>query len=242
MRRIYQDFPELQPGSILKLSPDAHHHLFTVLRSKEGEEIIVFNGQGQAWRARIQSLMKRSGEIELIQSLVEKTESSLKIHLAQAVSKGDRMDLVMQKATELGVTEITPVLTERGNVKLDADRWEKKLAHWNQIIISACEQSGRPVLPVLHPVIDLKNWFTQLPDGLRLILSPSAAQSLTGFEKPEQVTLLIGPEGGLTEQEIAFAVDRFDFKALQLGPRVLRTETAAISALTLMQYVWGDLG
>ncbi len=175
MRRIYQDFLNQTQGAVLPLSKQAHHHLFTVLRSRENEEIIIFNGQGQTWRARIKSVNKKSSELELIEALKDNTESCLKIHLAQAVSKGDRMDFVMQKATELGVTEITPILTERGNVKLDQERWEKKRSHWNEIIVNACEQSGRNVLPILHPVIDLKTWFTQLPVGLRLILSPTAA-------------------------------------------------------------------
>jgi 16S rRNA (uracil1498-N3)-methyltransferase len=241
MRRIYQAFTTLKPGAVLRLSDEAHHHLFTVLRSKENEEIVFFNGQGQSWRARIQTVSKKFSEIELIESIEENTESPLKIHLAQAVSKGERMDLVMQKATELGVTEITPILTERGNVKLDQERWDKKLAHWHQIMVSACEQSGRSVVPVLNPVIDLKTWFTQLPEGLRLILSPTAMQPLKADLKPEQVTLLIGPEGGLTEQEIAFAMDRFQFQPLQIGPRVLRTETAALAALSILQFAWGDL-
>ncbi len=241
MRRIYQPFTTLKPGAVLRLSDEAHHHLFTVLRSKENEEIIVFNGKGESWRARIKTLLKKSSEIELIDSINENTESPLKIHLAQAVSKGERMDLVMQKATELGVSEITPILTERGNVKLDQERWDKKLAHWNEIMINACEQSGRSVLPILNPVIDLKTWFTQLPEGLRLILSPTAAQPLKTELKPEQVTLLIGPEGGLTEQEIAFAIDRFQFQSIQLGPRILRTETAALAALSILQFTWGDL-
>jgi 16S rRNA (uracil1498-N3)-methyltransferase len=239
VRRIYQNISEF--NGTLKLSPDAHHHLFTVLRTKENEEIIVFNGKGQSWRARVKSVGKKAGEIELIDSINENTESPLKIHLAQAVSKGERMDLVMQKATELGVTEITPILTERGNVKLDQERWDKKLAHWNEIMISACEQSGRSVLPVLNPVIDLKTWFTQLPQGLRLILSPTAAQPLKAETQPEQVTLLIGPEGGLTEQEIEFATHRFQFQPIQLGPRILRTETAALAALSILQFAWGDL-
>jgi 16S rRNA (uracil1498-N3)-methyltransferase len=240
MRRIYQSFSQAMPGMILNLSEDAHHHLFTVLRSREGEELTVFNGLGESWRARITQLAKKHGQIELIEKCNTVTESPLKIHLGQAVSKGDRMDFVMQKATELGVTEITPIITERGNVKLDAERWEKKRTHWNQIIISACEQSGRDTLPILNPVIDLATWFTALKPGLRFILSPHATDSLESLNKPQEVTLLIGPEGGLSEREVNLAVSRCDFKAIQLGPRVLRTETAAITSLSIFQYLWGD--
>jgi 16S rRNA (uracil1498-N3)-methyltransferase len=225
---------------LFTLSEDAHHHLFKVLRSREGEELVIFNGQGEAWRARIAQLIKKQGRIELLEKLNNNSESPLKIHLAQAVSKGDRMDFVMQKATELGATEITPIITERGNVKLDVERWEKKQAHWNQIIISACEQSGRDTLPILNPVIDLPTWFTELKDGLRFILSPHVAESLDSLQTPGHVTLLIGPEGGLTDHEINLATARFNFQAIKLGPRVLRTETAAISALSVLQYVWGD--
>lgn len=240
MRRIYQVFSHGSIGSVFELDDSAHHHLFTVLRSGEGEEIIIFNGHGESWRAQIKELTRKRGQIELLQQISEQTESALNIHLAQAVSKGDRMDFVMQKATELGVKEITPVLTERGNVKLDSDRWEKKIAHWNQIIIHACEQSGRSTLPVLNPVVDLSLWFTQLKDGLRFILSPHASEPLSTLSTPTDVTLLIGPEGGLTEQEIHFATERFQFQAIQLGPRVLRTETAAVVALSVLQYQWGD--
>lgn len=242
MRRIYQPFSGVHAGTTLSLSDTAHHHLYTVLRTKEGEEIVVFNGEGESWSARVTHLAKKQGEITLLEPLDNKTESPLGIHLAQAVSKGDRMDLVMQKATELGVHAITPILTERGNVKLDAERWAKKSAHWHQIIVHACEQSGRSTLPVLHPVVDLKQWFTQPREGLKLILSPTATQSLSALPQPEAVTLLIGPEGGLTNQEIAFATDRFDFQAIKMGPRVLRTETAAMAALSALQYEWGDLG
>jgi len=240
MRRIYQPFLNASAGMLFTLSEDAHHHLFTVLRSREGEELDVFNGQGEAWRARITQLMKKQGQIEFLEKINNNSESPLKIHLAQAVSKGDRMDFVMQKATELGVTEITPIITERGNVKLDAERWEKKHAHWNQIIISACEQSGRDTLPILHPVIELPAWFSELKEGLRFILSPHVSESLDSLQKPDHVTLLIGPEGGLTDHEINLAVTRFNFQAIKLGPRVLRTETAAITALSVLQYVWGD--
>lgn len=242
MRRIYQSFTSPTPGQTLFLSDDTHHHLFTVLRCSEGEEIVIFNGAGESWLARISALTKKSSQITFQQPLPDNPESPLIIHLAQAVSKGDRMDFVMQKATELGVTSITPIITERGNVKLDADRWDKKLAHWQQIIINACEQSGRTTLPVLHPVVGLTHWFSQAPQGLKLMLSPKATQALSAYPKPEQVTLLIGPEGGLTDQEMAWASSRFDFQAIKLGPRILRTETAAMAGLSVIQYAWGDLG
>lgn len=242
MRRIYQDFSGATKGLTLFLNDDAHHHLFTVLRCHEGEEIILFNGQGESWHARITQLIKKSGKMQLLEKLSDNPESSLPIHLAQAISKGDRMDFIMQKATELGVTSITPIISERCHIKLDQERWEKKTKHWQQIIIHACEQCGRNTLPILHPVIALSTWLTQEQSGLKLILSPKATQTLTKIPQPDQVTLLIGPEGGLSQQEIAWACERFDFQAMRLGPRVLRTETAAVAALSVIQYEWGDLG
>jgi 16S rRNA (uracil1498-N3)-methyltransferase len=241
MRKFYQPFSQASVGMRLPLSKETFHHLFTVLRCRENEDLIVFNGQGESWQARLVDCTKKSAMLEWIEKRADQCESPLTIHLAQAVSKGERMDLVMQKATELGVTSITPILTERGNVKLDNDRWEKKIAHWQQILIHACEQSGRTTLPSLHPVTELMPWLSEEREGLKLILSPHATEPLSTLTRPSQVTLLIGPEGGLSPQEMDWAQTRFGFCALKLGPRVLRTETAALTALSVLQYQWGDL-
>lgn len=239
--RVYMPFDHVHEGFEIALSDSAHHHLSTVLRMKEGADIVIFNGAGVAWEAKITQLLKRKGRVKLCKAIAHNPESSLKIHLAQGVAKGDRMDLIMQKATELGVTDITPIITERGNVKLDAERWEKKVAHWQEIIINACEQSLRTTLPRLHAPIALSHWFAALPEGKRFILSPYAEQGLKEQSIEDNVTLLIGPEGGLTETEVDLATQRYGFESLRMGPRILRTETAAIAAITLMQYQFGDL-
>lgn len=241
IQRVYQPFNNVHVNFDLDLTPSAHHHLFNVLRAKVGQEIMVFNGEGESFRAAITQLLKKQGKIKLTEKLDANPESPLNIHLAQGVSKGDRMDFVMQKATELGVNEITPVMTERTQVKLDEKRWEKKINHWQEIIIHACEQSGRSTLPKLNAPVEYTQWLTTLTPGLRLILSPHTDEKLKSVEKPERVTLLIGPEGGFSDQEVDFAINRFDFHALQLGPRVLRTETAAVAALSVLQHQWGDL-
>lgn len=241
MPRIYLPFEEGHTGLELLLSDKAHHHLVSVLRMKEGATLIIFNGKGLSWKAQISQIHKRYTHIILLEANAQDVESPLVCHLAQGVAKGDRMDMIMQKATELGVTDITPVITERSNVKLDAERWEKKQAHWQDIISGACEQSMRNTLPRLHPPITLPQWFAALPAGKRFILSPYATQGLHEHVITDSVTLLIGPEGGLTETEVMLATQRYGFDSLKMGPRILRTETAAIAALTLMQYQYGDL-
>lgn len=241
MRRFYQDFEHGNRSTKINLSDTAVHHLLTVLRMKEGDQLILFNGHGEAWKVQITHLIKKHGQIEFLEKIDDPRESPLHIHLAQAVSKGERMDFVMQKATELGVSEITPVLTERTNVKIDAQRWEKKFQHWKAIMANACEQCGRSTLPTLNPVVDLSTYFSHLKEDLRLILSPYATQALKVLPTPKDVTLLIGPEGGLSEAEVRLALDQYHFEAIKLGPRVLRTETAALTALSLIQFQWGDI-
>jgi 16S rRNA (uracil1498-N3)-methyltransferase len=171
------------------------------------------------------------------------TESALKIHLVQCISRGDRMDFVVQKATELGVKRITPVLSQYGVVKLDNARAEKKREHWQKIAASACEQSGRTRLPLIDTPISLKNWFGNKPASVdaELILAPGAATPLASITAPEtKVCALIGPEGGFSEAEYKDAAVS-GFEAVSLGPRVLRTESAAIATLAVLQSLWGDL-
>lgn len=239
--RVYMPFGQVHEGFEIALSEGAHHHLMNVLRMQEGDEIMLFNGEGQAWEATIIQLLKKQGRVKLNKAMAHNPESHLKIHLAQGIAKGERMDLIMQKATELGVTEITPIITERGNVKLDKERWEKKTAHWREVIINACEQSIRTTLPVLHEPIQLTHWFANLKPGKRMILSPYATSSLKTIAVNDEVTVLIGPEGGLTPVEVSLAQERYGFESVRMGPRILRTETAAITAIALMQYQFGDL-
>lgn len=236
--RIFQK-TKLAVGSIIELDAQASHHVGRVLRSKVGESLIVFNGEGGEYEAVIQSITKKTVTVELLKFINRDTKSNVHIHLGQALAKGEKMDWIIQKAVELGVAETTPLHTERSNVKLPADRLAKKLAHWQQVAISACEQSGRTDVPVIHSPIALNDWLSQTKFNHGFVLSPTANTKLSGSVEG-RIGLIIGPEGGLTTQEIILAESKL-FKAIQLGPRVLRTETAAIAAIVAVQYCFGDL-
>jgi 16S rRNA (uracil1498-N3)-methyltransferase len=207
-----------------------------------GQELTLFNGAGGEFAARIESFTGSTATVSVGAERAVERESPLTLRLAQGVSRAERMDLVMQKATELGVTHLIPVLTERSVVRLDASQSARKLSHWRAITIAACEQSGRNRPPgVLGPVPLADFLRSDLKSGTRLLLSPAAQLRIVDVPRPaHSVTVLIGPEGGLTqaEQERALAAG---FVGVRLGPRVLRTETAAIAALTLLQREFGDL-
>ncbi|MEW9797194.1 16S rRNA (uracil(1498)-N(3))-methyltransferase [Alteromonas sp. CYL-A6] len=223
------------------LSDDAAHHVATVLRLKAGHPIVLFNGDGNEYSGSISDVARRQVTVEADACLSLQKESPLPLHLGQGVSKGDRMDTVLQKSVELGVTEITPLLTERCAVKLDEKRWEKKRQQWQKIIIGACEQSGRNRLPILHAPIALNQWLAESTLSTRLVLAPGAQQSLSSQRyNTHGYRLLIGPEGGLSDAEIHQAAEA-GFNSVGLGPRILRTETAAISAISILQAVHGDL-
>ena len=177
-------------------------------------------------------------QVELRESLTGLPESSLQIHLGQGLSRGERMDWAIQKATELGVAEITPLFTERCEVRLNDERMQKRLEHWQQIAISACEQCGRSKVPVIHVPQSVKDWQAAVQADLKLVLHP-VAQPLTEHAAPSTLAFLIGPEGGLTDAEVAHAAEQ-GFLPARLGPRVLRTETAPIVALSVAQQLWGD--
>lgn len=207
-----------------------------------GDSLILFNGEGLACNATIGQIEKKQVEVSLGEKLAGTTESPLCVHLGLGISKGERMDIAIQKAVELGVSEITPLFTRYSMVKLDAKRQAKRLEHWRGIIISACEQCGRNRLPVLHPIMQSQDWLQQNHAVLKLTLDPVAKQSLAQQPAPSgNISLYIGPEGGLSEDEIKLATQH-DFQGVRLGPRILRTETAVIAALTAVQMQWGDLG
>lgn len=217
----------------------ASHYLATVLRLNVGDNVIVFNGQGGEYLATLTSVTKKqvSG---LIKSFHQKnSESPLRIHLAQAISRSEKMDFTIQKSVELGVTDITPIFSERVNVKLSDDRLENRLQHWQAVIVSACEQSGRVVVPTLHAPKKLHDWLAQPPCDLNFILHPEACDKKAMTHTPRSVSLLIGPEGGFSDTEVSTALQK-NWLALTLGPRILRTETAGLVAVTLLQQRWGD--
>ena len=230
-------------GAEIELDGDRARYIGKVLRARVGDPISVFNGEGPEWPATITRISKTAVGLRLGDSIEAGTESSLKIHLVQGVSRGDRMDLVVQKATELGVKRITPVLTEYGVVKLNSDRAEKRREHWQKIANSACEQSGRTRLPLIDTPLPMKNWFGNKPEKVdtELILVPGAHATLAETPAPAtKVCVLIGPEGGFSESEYQDAAVS-GFRTVSLGPRVLRTESAAIAALAVLQSLWGDL-
>jgi 16S rRNA (uracil1498-N3)-methyltransferase len=219
--------------------PEAQaHYIGRVLRMAEGDALQVFDGSGQEFRGALLEVGKKRVRVQLDESFAGQTESPLRIHLGQGLSRGERMDWAIQKATELGVTEITPIVSERCEVRLKDERAEKRQAHWQQIAISACEQCGRSVVPVIHPPMQLAEWLKRSDAELKLVLHP-VAEPLTSHSKPATLAFLIGPEGGLNDAEVEQAQNA-GFHAARLGPRVLRTETAPVVALSIAQHLWGD--
>lgn len=239
--RIYADL-ELREGELVTLPDAAYHHLVVVLRRVRDDQVTVFNGRGGEYGVTIESLAKKQVAVRVREYRAVSRESGLPITLAQAVSKGERMDYTIQKAVELGVTAIQPLVTDHVVVRLTAERWERKLEHWQSIAVAACEQSGRTMIPRIAPVLDLRDWLNAVPaSAIKLVLAPGAAPPARLERRDESVLLLVGPEGGLSDMEQKL-VDLAGFTALGLGPRILRTETAGMVALAMVQSVWGDLG
>ncbi|MGY3570848.1 16S rRNA (uracil(1498)-N(3))-methyltransferase [Vibrio sp. SCSIO 43135] len=239
--RIYHPETIHQLGT-LALSDDAAGHIGRVLRMKEGQDVLLFDGSGAEFPATISSVGKKNVDVNITERIERSSESPLDLHLGQVVSRGDKMEFTIQKSVELGVNTITPLISERCGVKLDQKRFEKKLAQWQKIAISACEQCGRNTVPVIRPIMQLEQWCAEQTDALKLNLHPRAKYSINTLPTPiEKVRLLIGPEGGLSEQEIDMTQD-YQFEETLLGPRVLRTETAALTAITALQVRFGDLG
>lgn len=240
MTRVFLPQP-LAAGSEIALSEEAFRHLVQVLRMREGEGFVAFNGEGGEYRATLTQVGKRNAGARMEAFDAVDRESPRPLHLAQCVSKGDRMDYTLQKAVELGVSDIQPLLSSRSVVRMDGERWEKKLDHWRGVIVSACEQSGRTRIPQLHAVQALTVWLDAGGGaGERLTLDPLASHGLREMSEPQgAVTLLVGPEGGLSEAELD-AARRAGYVGVRLGPRVLRTETAGVAALAAIQALWGD--
>lgn len=219
--------------------PEAQaHYIGRVLRLAVGDAVQLFDGSGQEFVGELVEVGKKTVQVELREQFAGLAESPLRIHLGQGLSRGERMDWAIQKATELGVAEITPLVSERCEVRLKDERADKRLAHWRQIAISACEQCGRSVLPTLHAPVVLADWLAQSEAELKLVLHP-VAEPLASHPRPQSLAFLIGPEGGLSEAEVQQA-QRAGYHAARLGPRVLRTETAPVVALSVAQQLWGD--
>ncbi|QYJ93216.1 16S rRNA (uracil(1498)-N(3))-methyltransferase [Shewanella spartinae] len=238
--RIYQ------PGNYdlnqqLMLDEEAAGHVGRVLRMGAGEQLELFNGDGHNYLTEIVAASKKNVEVRVLSKEENDNESPLNLHLGQVISRGDRMDFTLQKSVELGVNTITPLFSERCGVKLTGERLEKKIQQWQKIVISACEQSGRSTVPEVRPAMQLDDWCGEATQALKLNLHPRADHGINGLvmETP-RVRLLIGPEGGLSPQEIAMT-ETHAFTDVLLGPRVLRTETAALTAISALQLKFGDL-
>jgi len=230
----------LASNTRLELGEDSARHIVRVLRMRKGDQISLFNGNGGEYTAELLQLNKSSVTLQIGSFHNHNIESCLDIELVQAISRGERMDITIQKAVELGVNRIQPLFTSRCNVKLTGDRLDKKLAHWQKIAISACEQSGRNSVPEVRQPLDIMQWLGQLDDPVNgLILDPCSEKSCRDISDMKEVSLLVGPEGGLTDSEISAATAQ-GFTAVRLGPRVLRTETAALAIIATVQALWGD--
>jgi len=238
--RIYQNVP-LSPHEKLTMDEEASHYIIHVLRLNKNHPLILFNGDGRDYPATISRIEKRHVSIEISDSVEKNLESPLLLHLGQVIAKGDKMDLLIQKATELGIREITPLYSQRCEVHLDEERLIKKMQHWQKVIISACEQCGRAVLPELFTPQRVENWVGGVATQSKFVLDPLAKVGFKSQPSFSSATLLIGPEGGLTREEIDLAI-KYGFVSVSLGPRILRTETAGLTAITCLQFLAGDLG
>lgn len=243
LRRIYLD-SILQQGVTTPLTDSAFHYLFRVLRCRDGESVVAFNGDGCDYTATLTQTDKKNATITVTDKTINDKESPLHTTLIQGVSKGDKMDHAVQKAVELGVNVVQPVQTMFSAVKFDEKRLQKKQQHWHSIMVNACEQSERAVLPTLSPLCDFSSAITHVEAACKLILHPYALPDTQQFTQlqaliPPSVALLVGAEGGFSETELTMALQR-GFMPISLGKRILRTETAAVSALSIVQLLWGD--
>jgi len=239
MPRFYVDFA-LSPDSVVELPDNVVRHL-NVLRVKNTEEIVLFNGNGKAYPALPEVLENRRASVRILREEATDNESPLNITLVQAVSAAERMDFTLQKSVELGVAEIRPVISERCVVRLSGERAEKRVARWQEIVVSACEQSGRNIVPKVLPLTTYAQALQQLPqETTKLLMSLNRAQKLSDVQPQSgKVVFMVGPEGGWTEKEEQQAFDA-GFQSVTLGKRVLRTETASLAAIAAMQTLWGD--
>jgi len=238
--RIYTD-QSLEIGGSAALEGPAGHYLTRVLRLSAGDAVILFNGDGCDYTAEIREVQRQNVLLKLTGSQQPDTESSLKITLVQAISRGERMDYSLQKATELGVFAIQPLSSRRVEVRLDGKRQAKRVAHWQAVVVSACEQSGRAVVPIVSTPMSLTEWVAAAGDVPRYVLDPLAELKLSQIPvEGDSVSLLVGPEGGFSEKEM-LGLYGAGVTGVSLGQRILRTETAGPAAITLLQASVGDI-
>ena len=236
--RFYDPQP-LQTDQLVDLSDAVVQHVCRALRMRPGEHLILFNGDGYEYKAELETVEKRRAQVRILERINRSVESPLQVHIGQSLSRGERRDYAVQKATEMGMQQLSPLFSERCEVKLNSERQDKRIRHWQQVAVSACEQSGRCAVPTINAPQTLEQWVNTCDAELKLVLHHHTAQPLAQLAQPASVALLIGPEGGLTEAEVELAQDH-GFQPVAFGPRVMRTETAPVAALSLLQYLWGD--
>ncbi len=237
--RIFCDV-RLGPGAQFALSDDAANHIAKALRLSAGDGLVVFDGRGGEYDAVIQRVDRGRVEVKTGAFRDVERESPVAVGLVQGLPEADKMDWILQKAVELGAAWVQPVVCDRSVVRLSGDRAARRESHWQRVMVAACEQCGRNLVPALHATLAFRDWAAQASDARRWMLMPGAAESLVAQPRPDgPVQLLVGPEGGLSEREIDIALT-IGFKPLSLGPRILRAETAPLAALAAMQSLWGD--
>ncbi len=241
LSRVYVAEPLTEHAEYI-LTGATGHYLSSVLRVHDGNPLVVFNGQGGEFEAKVQSVQNEKVRIRTGSYVAVELESPLTIFLGHSICRGDRSDYVIQKATELGVARVDPLVTERTTVRLESHRAVRRVAHWQSIAVKACEQCGRNRVPEVSSVKHIVNWFSEQRDNSsRLVFQRNARRRISGISSPTgPVVLLVGPEGGLTSSELKLAASA-GFAAVHLGPRTMRADTACVAALTVLQLRFGDL-
>ena len=241
MHRFYHSNP-LGLNQIITLDEFASHHALRVMRVKVDDFLILFNGDGFEYRGRVSDINKKTINVEILSKEKNNSESPININLFQSISSNEKMDMVIQKATELGVSSIQPIFTSRSTIKLSLDRTKKRLIHWKQVSISACEQSGRSKIPTIKPPIE----FDQISEGIKtnslnLLLHPDNLEESSNLpnEYSGDINIFIGPEGGFSQDEVLL-LKKQNCINIKLGPRILRTETAPLAIIAILQYKYGD--
>jgi len=238
--RLYSNDPALTAGVTTDLDEESSHYLVKVLRCNSGDAVTLFNGDGHNYHCVVEVTGKRVAAT-VVSVEHNNNESPIAITLVQSLAKGTKLDLVIQKATELGVNRIAPISTERSVLKVDAKRLNKKLEHWQKIAISACAQCHRSAIPTIDPVVDFPTWLSDHHSAPSVLIHPEGEHSFNSLAACTDINILVGPEGGFSANEIQQARDR-DIKILNCGPRVMRTETAGFAAIAIVQAAIGDMG
>jgi len=239
--RIYQNCILNTDSEQIQLSESASKHICKVLRMKPGQSIEIFDGKGRAATATLDTIERKRTTVTIAELFILSPRPVVTTHLGQVLSKGDRMDYAIQKSIELGVSEITPLFSDRCDIKLNEDRAQKKLLHWQNIVISSCEQCKQNYLPKVNPAMSLASWSDNLEADLKCMFHTKNASTFANIATsiPNSIAIVVGPEGGFTEEEVIGLLSK-DFVTVNLGPRILRTETAPVVALSLIQQLWGD--